>query len=107
MLAWPSGAQTMLAQPDPRTDARDAGSPLFRWQAHDMVLIGERDGDAWVLARAWKDGDRLTDVRRWRFVVAERFCLQVARLMADCGAGRDWQNEARAAAAIWVAGSGG
>ncbi len=71
-----------------------------------MVLLGERDGDAWVLARAWKDGDRLTDVRRWRFSRADRFCVQVERLMADLGAARDWRAEARAAASAWVAVAG-
>ena len=91
----------------PETESPTPGlASLFRWQAEDMVLIGERDGDLWVLARAWKVGDRLTDVRRWRFAVADRFCLQVERLMADLGASRDWQNDARAAATVWVVASG-
>ena len=77
----------------------DDSAGLFVWRAGETVLIGAREADRWVLARGWREGDRLTDVRRWRFVAPELFCRQVGRLVADAGV-RD--HDARDAARAWA-----
>ncbi|HET7094196.1 MAG TPA: hypothetical protein VFI22_11970, partial [Thermomicrobiales bacterium] len=40
---------------------------LFGWSGAGIVLFGERADDRWIVARAWRRGDALTDVRRWSF----------------------------------------
>jgi hypothetical protein len=66
---------------------------LFMWRGAGIVLIGEREGDRWVLARGWLHGDRLEYVRRWSFAQPIPFSGQVRRLVmeacADSALARD------------------
>ena len=84
---------------DPRITAGDA---LFGWRGDGIVLIGEQDNACWVLARGWRTGDRLTDVRRWCFDDTARFVAQVRRLVADATGDVTRAVTAAAAAADWV-----
>ena len=59
---------------------------LFMWRGNGIVLIGTRDNDRWVLARAWLHGDRLEYVRRWSFTQPIPFSGQVRRLIMDANA---------------------
>lgn len=56
---------------------------LFAWSDGLIVLFVERDDGHWVIARGWRQADRLTDVRRWRFVDAERLLGQLRRLIRE------------------------
>ena len=66
--------------------AADATATLFMWRGNGIVLIGTRDDDRWVLARAWLQGDRLEHVRRWSFTKPIPFSWQVRRLIMDANA---------------------
>jgi hypothetical protein len=77
---------------DPRNEivvrniATTPAVPLFMWRGSGIVLIGEREGDRWVLARGWLQGDRLEYVRRWSFAQPLGFSGQVRRLVMEaCG----------------------
>jgi hypothetical protein len=76
---------------------------LFGWRGGEIVLLGEQGGDRWYLARGWRSGDRLTDVRRWSFAGPERFVAQVRRLVWEAAPTPLRVDEAAAAAANWVA----
>ena len=56
---------------------------LFKWRGNGIVLIGTREDDRWVLARAWLDGDRLQHVRRWSFAQPIPYSGQVRRLIME------------------------
>ena len=56
---------------------------LFMWRGNGIVLIGSRDDDRWVLARAWLQGDRLEYVRRWSFTQPIPYSGQVRRLIME------------------------
>jgi hypothetical protein len=56
---------------------------LFRWRGNGIVLIGTREGDRWILARAWLEGDRLQHVRRWSFTQPIPYSGQVRRLIME------------------------
>ncbi len=59
---------------------------LFMWRGGGILLLGERSGDRWVLARGWLAGDRLEYVRRWSFADPVSFSGQVRRLVMEaCG----------------------
>src|SRR4051812_37069725 len=62
------------------------GESLFAWRGAGIVLLAERDGANWVLARGWQSGDRLTEVRRWSFADTTRFVGQVRRLVLEATA---------------------
>lgn len=61
-------------------------APLFMWRGFGIVLIGEHEGDRWVLARGWVQGDRLEAIRRWSFAQPMLFSTQVQRLVREAGA---------------------
>ncbi|MCC7022250.1 MAG: hypothetical protein IT338_05460 [Thermomicrobiales bacterium] len=61
-------------------------TPLFMWHGFGIVLIGEREGDRWILARGWSRGDRLEAIRRWSFAQPMLFAAQVRRLVREAGA---------------------
>ena len=65
----------------------DARSPqfddLFAWTDDRVVLFLDRTDDAWIVARGWRRGDRLTDVRRWTFASDLRATGQIRRLVAE------------------------
>jgi hypothetical protein len=67
---------------EPRIQAPDAVT-LFGWTGAGIVLFGEQDGQRWVVARAWRNGDALTDVRRWSFASSPLFTRQVRRLVLE------------------------
>ena len=75
---------------------------LFAWCGGEIVLLGEQSEQRWYLARGWRSGDRLTDVRRWSFANAERFVTQVRRLVWEAAPDPVRANQAAAAAADWV-----
>lgn len=75
---------------------------LLAWRGGAVVLLGERADARWVLARAWPEGDRLTDVRRWRFDSRDRFVAQVYRLVREATSREDDAVHARAAALRWT-----
>lgn len=56
---------------------------LFGWAGEGIVLLGEQDSGRWVVARAWRQGDALTDVRRWSFAAPLLFARQVRRLVLE------------------------
>jgi hypothetical protein len=56
---------------------------LFRWRGNGIVLIGTREDDRWVLARAWLEDDRLQHVRRWSFTQPIPYSRQVRRLIME------------------------
>ena len=63
-----------------------AASPtasLFRWRGNGIVLIGTRENDRWILARAWLEDDRLEHVRRWSFAQPISYSRQVRRLIME------------------------
>ena len=66
-----------------RNDLAALAAPLFMWRGFGIVLIGEREGDRWVLARGWLQGDRLEYVRRWSFAQPLGFSGQVRRLVME------------------------
>jgi hypothetical protein len=59
---------------------------LFLWRGAGIVLLGGREGERWILARAWLEGDRLAHVRRWSFAQPIPFSGQVRRLIMDATA---------------------
>jgi hypothetical protein len=91
-----------LHNPGGGTDVR-ATSALFAWRGGEIVLFGERSGEHWVLARGWRDADRLTDVRRWSFSTPERFVSQVRRLAWEAVSDAARSAAAAASASAWVA----
>lgn len=75
---------------------------LYRFGAGRVVLLGYREGDEWILARGWRTRDRFSDIRRWRFTVAEHFAAQAFRLIRDEGLNDSSAKDAEAAAVDWV-----
>ncbi|MEA2527857.1 MAG: hypothetical protein QOF01_4422 [Thermomicrobiales bacterium] len=75
---------------------------LFVWRGGEIVLLGEHSDDRWYLARGWRSGDRLTDVRRWSFANRERFVTQVRRLVWEAASDPARANQAAIAAADWA-----
>jgi hypothetical protein len=63
--------------------ATRATAGLFTWRGNGIVLIGTREDDRWVLARAWLEGDRLLHVRRWSFTQPIPYSGQVRRLIME------------------------
>jgi len=79
---------------------------LFAWRGGRIFLFGERTAGRWILARAWRDQDRLTDVRRWSFADPETFARQIGRLAREeIGAGA--VADLPAAALAWAVAEGG
>ena len=56
---------------------------LFTWRGNGIVLIGTRENDRWILARAWLEDDRLQHVRRWSFSQPISYSRQVRRLIVE------------------------
>lgn len=77
-------------------------SPLFAWSGGGIVLLGERRADRWVVARGWRDGDRLSDVRRWSFAEPRAFAGQVRRLVRDATADRAVGSKVADEALAWA-----
>ena len=56
---------------------------LFKWRGNGIVLIGTRENERWILARAWLEDDRLQHVRRWSFAQPVPYSRQVRRLILE------------------------
>jgi hypothetical protein len=95
------GHSPYLHAPAPR-DGAQAAVALFGWSGAGIVLFGERDGDRWVVARAWRQGDALTDVRRWSFAAPVLFVRQVRRLVFEATDDAAAARTAGAAAQRWT-----
>ena len=115
-LADPSALVWALAVPlRPRIDdaARRSvpyvpvpSAALFAWSGGGIVLLGERDAGRWILARGWRQCDRLSDVRRWFFGDPRAFAGQVRRLVRDATADPTTAAAAHGAALAWVGSDG-
>lgn len=93
-----------LTQRPPDGGSRTLTTPLlFAWRGGEIVLLGERSGGRWVVARGWRDRDRLCDVRRWSFGDARSFARQVRRLAMEATGDRGASRVAGEAAAVWSA----
>jgi hypothetical protein len=79
----------------------NADPGLYLFGVGRVVLLGYREGDEWVLARGWRTRDRFSDIRRWRFTVAEHFAAQVFRLIRDEGLNDSSAKNAESAAVEW------
>jgi hypothetical protein len=70
-----------------RSHPMDAPAPqsdeLFAWTDGRVVLFVNHADAAWIVARGWRRGDRLTDVRRWTFDSERRATGQVRRLVGE------------------------
>lgn len=66
------------------------------------MLLGDRVDARWVLARGWRQGDRLSDVRRWSFADPRTFAGQVRRLVHDATGDPADGRQAAAAASAWL-----
>ena len=89
-----------------RTDEEATGT-IFAWRGDEIVLFAEFNDAAWILARGWTFGDRLTDVRRWTFGTADALAAQVRRLAREATGNQSLAAEAAAAARAWAACEGG
>jgi hypothetical protein len=75
---------------------------LFAWRGAGIVLLCERAGENWVVARGWTHDDELTDVRRWTFPTQHRFAIQVSRLVREATGEESDAAEAQLAAREWA-----
>ena len=89
-------------RPAPANPAPD----LFAWSGGGIVLLGERAADRWVVARGWRHGDRLSDVRRWFFADPRAFAGQVRRLAREATGNPAAAAEAGSEAIAWVRAGG-
>jgi hypothetical protein len=80
----------------------EATGTIFAWRGDEVVLFGERNGDAWILARGWSFGDRLIDVRRWTFDTAAGLARQVRRLAREATGNQAIAADAAASALAWA-----
>jgi hypothetical protein len=75
---------------------------LFAWKGSGIVLLCERAGENWVVARGWTGEDELTDVRRWTFPTYNRFVIQIGRLVREATGEETDAIEAQLAARNWA-----
>jgi hypothetical protein len=80
---------------------------LFTWSHGRVVLFVDRSDDAWTVARAWRLGDRLIDVRRWRFDCERRLIGQMRRLVREATQEYPTGDVVAARVADWITGSPG
>ena len=78
-------------------------SSLYMWRGCGIVLLGQRDGGRWVLARGWKTADALEHVRRWSFAAPGPFAGQVRRLVAEATGDQVLARDESARALAWIA----
>ena len=75
---------------------------LFLWRSPSVVLMGQMEGDRWIVSRGWIRGDTLSHVRRWSFSSAAGLCTQIHRLAFEATASRPEAEAAGAAARTWA-----
>ena len=83
-----------------------AASGLFAWSGGGIVLLAERAEERWVVARGWRQGDRLSDVRRWSFADPRAFAGQVRRLAREATGDPTGARDIGDAALAWTASDG-
>ena len=79
-----------------------SSTDLFAWKGAGIVLLCERAGDNWVVARGWTVEDALSDVRRWTFPTYNRFVIQIGRLVREATGEETDAIEAQLAARDWA-----
>jgi hypothetical protein len=95
-----SDLRAETALPRPLVCATDE---LFAWSGRGIVLLGELSEGRWIVARGWREGDRLTDVRRWSFAESQTFTRQFRRLTFDATDDVGLASLVGEAASDWVA----
>lgn len=91
-----------LVPPPAAVEPTLAAPGLFAWRGGDVLLLGERTGEHWVVARGWRHADRLSDVRRWFFADRRAFAGQIRRLARDATGDATAAQRAGSAAAAWA-----
>jgi hypothetical protein len=86
----------------PNTPVIRSSTNLFAWKGAGIVLLCERAGDNWVVARGWTVEDALSDVRRWTFPTYNRFIIQIGRLVREATGEEADAIEAQLAARDWA-----
>lgn len=56
---------------------------LFGWSDGRVLIFVDHVEHVWVVARGWRRGDRLSDVRRWTFDSERRATGQLRRLVEE------------------------
>ncbi len=75
---------------------------LYRWSNGTIVIFAEREGTAWAISRGWRTGDRLDDVRRWRFESERRLVGQLRRLVREATGDFLAANAAVSELEVWI-----
>lgn len=76
---------------------------IFGWSNGRIVLLIDRDEHTWVVARGWRQGDALVDVRRWHFDSDRRAIGQIRRLVREATDQPDEADEVANRASAWLA----
>jgi hypothetical protein len=85
-----------------RVSTLQSSGDLIIWRGSGIALVGENDGDRWIIARGWLAADQMTDIRRWVFSTPETFSGQFRRLVSEASGNPDEGRAAGAAAAEWT-----
>lgn len=85
-----------------RVSSLQSSGDLIIWRGAGIALVGENEGDRWVIARGWLAADQMTDVRRWVFSTPEAFSGQFRRLVSEACGNSDEGRAAGAAATEWA-----
>ena len=91
---------------NPHAHRPPGATELFAWRGGTIVLLAERVAGRWVVARGWRQGDRLTDVRRWSFVSPRLLAGQVRRLAHEATGDATDARAAGSAALAWAEAAG-
>jgi len=76
---------------------------LFAWTDGRVVLFVDHSEAVWIVARGWRRGDRMTDVRRWTFESERRATGQIRRLVGEATGDPFAADAAAGEFAEWVA----
>ena len=87
--------------------ARLADGGLFAWRGGEVVLLAQRSEGRWVVARGWREGDRLAHVRRWSFADPRGLAGQVRRLTLEASGAAAGSARSCGDALAWAASDGG
>lgn len=85
-----------------RVSSLQSAGDLIIWRGAGIAIVGENDGDRWIIARGWLAADQMTDVRRWVFSTPEAFSGQFRRLVSEAIGNADEGRAAGAAVAEWA-----
>ncbi len=76
---------------------------IFAWRGGHVVLLGEQLGASWVVARGWRRGDQLVDIRRWSFSSPRLLAGQIRRLVREATGNHRDGDAAASALLAWAA----